>query len=250
MFYKKLAVATLAVSGLQIGVCNSSEVGHWGYEGNTGPAHWSHLSEEYALCATGKQQSPINIATSVKADLPPLTFNYKSIPLTIVNNGHSIQMTADKAGTLQVGDDSYQLLQFHTHSPSEGAINGKRFDMVIHLVHKSAKGTLAVVAVFLEKGENPNPLIASLWKVMPKVAGKPQQHDVQIDINQLLPSKHDYYAFEGSLTTPPCSEGVKWMVLKQPVSISAEQLAQYREVYFGNARPLQSLNGRKVFSSN
>jgi carbonic anhydrase len=287
MSYKKLAIATMAALGLQLGACNNETVrsnvddskkeqsstlqddmdhskapdnekahalgsAHWSYEGETGPTHWGSLSEEYGLCATGKQQSPIDITESVTADLPPLEFNYGTIPLVIENNGHTIKMTADKAGTLKIGDDEYQLLQFHTHTPSEEAINGEHADMVIHMVHKNAQDQLAVVAVLLDAGDGDtaNPLIETLWKVMPKTVGDPQQHDTQIDVNQLLPQDKNYYTFEGSLTTPPCSEGVRWMVLKQRVSISGEQLAQYQSVYHENARPLQAVNDRKLSSSN
>jgi carbonic anhydrase len=231
----------------------NNKMGHstdWSYEGKTGPAHWDCLSEEYALCGSGKQQSPIDITESIKANLPALEFNYRPIPLTIENNGHTIQITTDKAGELKIGDDAYQLLQFHFHTPSEEAINGKRTNMVIHLVHQNAQGELAVVAVLLETGEMANPLIETLWNVIPKTQGKPQHHEVQIDINQLLPKEKDYYTFNGSLTTPPCTEGVKWVILKQTASISTKQLAQYQAVYTGNARPLQPLNDRKVFSSN
>ncbi len=231
----------------------NNQMGHsadWSYEGKTGPAHWDCLSEEYALCGSGKQQSPIDITESIKANLPALEFNYNRIPLIIENNGHTIQITTDKAGELKIGDDAYQLLQFHFHTPSEEAINSKRTDMVIHLVHKNAQGELAVVAVLLECGEMANPLIETLWNVMPKTPGKPQHYEGEIDINQLVPKEKNYYAFDGSLTTPPCTEGVKWIVLKQTVSISAEQLAQYKSVYYENIRPLQPLNGREVFSSN
>jgi carbonic anhydrase len=261
--YKKLAVATLAALGLQMGTCladqdqkshgtNTLFTKHWSYEGETGVAHWSSLAEEYALCGNGSLQSPIDITNSITTDLPPLKFNYSPIPLTIQNNGHTIKIMADKAGSLTIGDDTYQLLQFHTHAPSEGAINGKRADMVIHMVHKKAqeKLELAVVSVFLETDKTANPLIDTLWKVMPTKSGKPQHHDVKININQLLPNEKSYYTLEGSLTTPPCTEGVKWIILKQPVSISADQLVQYHAIYRKNARPLQPLNGRKVFSSN
>jgi len=257
MFYQKLAVATVAALGLQLSACNNNDMehhsdahsnAHWSYEGETGPSHWGTLSEEYALCGTGQQQSPIDITESVTADLPPLEFNDSPIPVVIENNGHTIKMTA--AGTLKIGDDEYQLFQFHTHTPSEEAINGKQADMVIHMVHKNAQDQLAVVAVLLEVGETANPLIQTLWNVMPKMVSKAQQYDTLIDLNQLLPQDKNYYTFEGSLTIPPCSEGVRWMVLKQPVSISGEQLAQYQSVYPKNVRPLQAVNGRKVLSSN
>jgi len=264
--YKKLAIATTITALGLLGACNDENHGdkaaahndnkaahtsHWSYEGNTGPAHWNHVSPDYALCATGKKQSPINITNSEKADLPALEFNYKPIPLAIQNNGHSIKMPADTAGTLTIGKDTYKLLQFHTHSPSEMTIDGKPADMVIHMVHQNTKGELAVVAIHFKVGDTANPVIEQLWKVMPKTAGKVQSHDkVQIDVNQLLPTDQNYYAFEGSLTTPPCSEGVRWMVLKQKVSISAEQLAQHKALYPNNVRPVQALNGRKILSSN
>jgi carbonic anhydrase len=223
---------------------------NWSYEGKTGPAYWDCLSDEYALCGSGKQQAPIDITESIKADLPPLVFNYQPIPLIIENNGHSIQITADKAGHLKIGDNAYQLLQFHFHAPSEEAIHGQRTDMVVHLVHQNIQGELAVVAVLLKTGDMANSFIETLWNVMPKTLGAAQQHDVQIDINQLLPKALDYYTFPGSLTTPPCSEGVKWVILKQTVSISPAQLAQYQALYTYNVRPLQPLNDRKVLSSN
>ncbi len=224
---------------------------NWGYEGKTGPAYWDCLSEEFALCGSGKQQSPIDITDSIKANLPPLRFNYHPIPLIIENNGHTIQVTADKAGTLKIGDSAYQLVQFHFHTPSEEAINGKRTDMVIHLVHQNIQGELAVIAVLLKTGPLANTCIETLWNVMPKTPGEAQHHEVQIDINELLPmDQKNYYTFAGSLTTPPCTEGVKWVILKQTVSISPTQLAEYQAVYTENARPLQPLNDRKVLASN
>jgi len=244
MFYSKLTAITQRLFCLPI-------VATWGYKGKTGPAYWDCLSEDYALCGSGKQQAPIDITENIKAELPPLEFNYNPIPLIIENNGQSIQITADKAGYLKIGDNAYQLLQFHSHTPSEEAINGIRADMVIHLVHQNIQGQLAVVAVLLNVGDTPNPLIETLKVVgLPKIPGKPLQHATQIDINQLLPKDKSYYTFEGSLTTPPCTEGVKWIILKQQQSISAEQLALYHTLHPENARPLQPLNGRQVFSSD
>jgi carbonic anhydrase len=235
--------------GLKLQMADSGS--HWGYEGKSGPDYWHCLSEDYALCSRGQQQAPIDITDSIQADLPPLMFDYRPFPLIIENNGHTIQVTADKAGSLKIGDNAYQLLQFHFHTPSEEAIHGKRTDMVIHMVHQNSQGDLAVVALLLKTGDTTNPFIETLWNVMPKTPGKPEQHDVQIDINQLLPTGNNhYYTFAGSLTTPPCSEGVKWVVLKQTGTISPKQLAQYREVFTENARPLQPLNGRQVLSSN
>ncbi|MBE9563445.1 MAG: carbonic anhydrase family protein, partial [Proteobacteria bacterium] len=223
---------------------------HWGYSGDTGPKHWGSLSEKYSACDSGKQHSPIDIATSTKADLPPLQFNYSSFPLAIINNGHTIGIETKGAGSLTIGNDSYNILGFHSHSPTEGAIDGKHADMVMHLVHKSEAGKIAVVAVYFNKGEA-NPLITTLWNVMPKQVGEVQHHnDIKIDIKQILPEDSNYYTYAGSFTTPPCTEGVKWIVLKQQVTISAEQLAQYNALYSDNVRPVQPLNERKVLSSN
>ncbi len=251
MFYKKLALAVQKLYRLQV-VANDSKTGivHWSYDEETGPHQWHCLTSEFEVCGNGKRQTPIDITTSIKADLPPLKFDYRPIPLVIENNGHTIQVTADTGGVLKVGENSYQLLQFHSHTPSENAINGKRFDMVIHFVHQNIHGQLAVVSTLLEVGSTTNSAIDTLWKFMPQTPGEPQQHDIQIDINQLLPKEREYFTFEGSLTTPPCTEGVKWILLKQPLSISAAQLAQYRALYPENARPLQPLNGREILSSN
>lgn len=254
--YKKLAFATVAaLSLLQMGAYAEQAHGaaHWSYdEGDSAPAHWASLSEYFATCDAGKQQSPVDIADAItiKAELPSLQLDYKPISFDMVNNGHTVRITPDNAGTLTIGEDSYQLWQFHFHTPSEEAINGKHADMVIHIVHRSAENKLAVIAVLLEKGEVANPLIDTLWKVMPKMSGEPQAHDSQIDINQLLPEDKSYYTLWGSLTTPPCSEGVRWIILKQPVSISAEQLAQFQAVYSHNNRPIQPLNNRWVLSSD
>ncbi len=250
MLYKKIATIVLAITALQVSAGDFGHDVHWSYSGDTGPEHWSHLSEKYATCDSGKQQSPINITNSNKADLPPLQFNYNSFPLAIINNGHTIDILTDAAaGSLVIGTDSYKILDFHSHSPSEGAIDGKHADMVMHLVH-SLSNKIAVVAVYFNKGEA-NPLLATLWSVMPKEVGDVQHHkDIQIDIKQLLPEDSNYYTYDGSFTTPPCTEDVKWVVLKQHMTISTEQLEQYNTLYSNNFRPLQPLNGRKVFSSN
>jgi carbonic anhydrase len=253
MFIKKLAIVSVAVLSLQMGAY-AGEKGHgatWSYEeGDFGPAHWASLSENYAMCDAGKQQSPINITETVKAELPSLELDYKPVSFDILNNGHTVRITPDNAGTLTIGEDSYQLWQFHFHTPSEETINGKHTDMVIHIVHRSAENKLAVIAVLLEKGKTANPLIETLWKVMPKMPGEPQSHEIAIDVNQLLPQDKNYYTLWGSLTTPPCSEGVRWIILKQPVSISAEQLAQFQAVYSDNNRPIQPLNHRWMLSSD
>ncbi len=247
MLYKTIATLTLTFAALHV-----SADSHWNYADNTGPAHWSSLSAEYATCDSGQQQSPINITHSAKTDLPSLQFNYQQFPLAITNNSHTIDIdTKNAAGSLVVGDQSYKIIGFHSHSPSEGAIDDKHADMVMHLVHKNDAGKIAVVAVYFNKGEA-NPLLTTLWNVMPKEVSEVQQHhkDIQIDITKMLPTDTNYYTYDGSFTTPPCTEGVKWFVLKQAMTISAAQLEQYNVLYSNNVRPLQPLNGRKISSSN
>ncbi|NJO17354.1 MAG: carbonic anhydrase family protein [Thioploca sp.] len=254
MLYRRFVLVLAATLGLQTGAFAKEEPSddHWSYTGKTGPSHWAELSKENTLCHDGHHQSPVNITKSVKAQLPSLEFNYHPIPLVIENNGHTIKITANQAGDLKIGEETYHLLQFHTHEPSEEAINGKRSAMVIHLVHQDDNNHLAVVAILFDETESgtTNALLDQLVKFLPKRPSEAQQLQEKIDINQLLPAKKDYYTFEGSLTIPPCSEGVKWIILKQHMPITAIDLIQYQKLYPRNARPLQPLNDREVLSSN
>ena len=218
----------------------------WDYGSKHGPQHWGDLKSEFATCSTGHRQSPIDIQKAEKAALSPIVFDYKASSLRIVDNGHTIMASYDAGSSIRVGDVEYQLKQFHFHHPSEEKIHGKVYDMVAHLVHADAGGHLAVVAVLLEHGKD-NALIRELFKHIPKEKGKEAHLDsVQINVADLLPKDRGYYTFEGSLTTPPCSEGVTWFVLKQPVSISAGELSEFSKVYPHNARPTQPLQGRVV----
>lgn len=255
--YKKLAVATLTVLGLQASMYLPPNQAYaagpkWSYSGDTGPDHWGDLSPDNALCKTGKNQSPVDITNAVKSDLPALKFDYKPISLVIQNKEFTMNVTADGAGTLTVGDQSYKLLHFHSHVPSDEAVNGKRTDMAVHLSHKSDKGQGLGVTVFLNVApDGNNPVMDALAKALPKTPGEPEKHEeVKIDLNQLLPKDLNYFAYDGSLTWPPCTEGVKWVILKEPVTISAEQFAKFRDTYPDTARPLQPLGDRKVLSSN
>ena len=250
MFYKKLVLVLVTTLGLPTLTFAEETNTEWGYTGKTGPSHWAELSKDNVLCHDGHHQSPINITKIVKAKLPPLEFNYHPVPLVIENNGHTIKVTADKAGDLKLGETTYHLMQFHFHEPSEEAINGKRSAMVVHLVHQDDNNHLAVVAVLVNESKTTNPLLKQLVKFLPKRPSEAKQHPQQIDINQLLPVKKDYYTFEGSLTTPPCTEGVKWIILKQHQPIAAKQLIQYQKLYPRNARPLQPLDDREVLSSD
>ena len=221
---------------------------HWSYEGESGPQNWGKLKPEFNLCAIGKRQSPIAIRddATLLGPAEPIRFIYTPSRGTVVNNGHTIQVDVEGENSITVRGSTYKLLQFHFHTPSEEMINAKRYAMVAHLVHKNEAGQLAVVAVLLEQGE-PNPLIDTVWTYLPldtnDRVGIPEG---LIDMNKLLPADQRYYQFIGSLTTPPCTEGVLWMVLKQPLRLSAAQFRVFSQLFPLNARPVQPLNGRPV----
>jgi carbonic anhydrase len=225
----------------------------WDYEGPRGAEHWSALDPAYAACNAGKQQSPIDIRGAEKAQLPPLRFEYRAGPLRyVINNGHVIRVNYhDAAGTgnfLIVGEKRYQLTQFHFHRPSEESIRGKRYDMVLHLMHQSSDGQVAGVAVMLKSGRV-NRTIQDLWAHMPAHEGQVAVAGVELDPADMLPHDKGYYTYPGSQTAPPCSEGVTWFVLKTPVEVSAEQIQAYARLYPRDVRPLQPLNGRVVKES-
>jgi len=228
-----------------------AEETHWSYRGAGGPAHWAAMEPEFSTCGVGRFQSPVDIRDEVvqQADLPPIQFNYKPGPLKIIDNGHSVQIDYAPGSFITVGDHRYELVQFHFHHPSEESFNGKRSDMVAHLVHRDAAGHLAVVAVLLTPGAV-NPMVATLWNNLPaRKESEEQPQGVTVDASELLPADHSYYTLTGSLTTPPCSEGVTWFVLKQPVNLSTGEISRFAQLYPMNARPVQPLNARAIRSS-
>jgi carbonic anhydrase len=221
---------------------------HWSYEGASGPQAWGRLKPDFNVCATGKRQSPINIEESgtLQGPAEPLQFNYQPSSGTVVNNGHTIQVDLFGDNAMTVRGSTFKLLQFHFHHPSEERVNYQGFAMVVHLVHKNAEGQLAVVAVLLEPGAA-NALINKVWTHMPLDTGdRVRLPTGLIDMNELLPKDQRYYQFMGSLTTPPCSEGVLWLVLKQPTPVSREQIKLFSLLFPNNARPVQPVNGRPV----
>jgi carbonic anhydrase len=231
--------------------CHGAEPADWSYAGPTGPARWGKLHKSFALCAQGTAQSPIDIpdAAARKGDLPPILFNYKPSPLKIVDDGHTIRVDYAPGSWITVAGARYELVEFRFHKPGEHRIDGKSRDMDVQLVHKDKDGTLAVIAIGLEQGTE-NPLLKTLWSHVPQVKGKANAVDaVKISASGLLPQKKDYYTFAGSLTTPPCTEGVAWYVLKTPVQASAEQIARFARIYPMNARPVQPLNDRDIQGS-
>jgi carbonic anhydrase len=221
----------------------------WGYDGKGAPQSWGELKPEFAACGEGKQQSPIDIQEGARLDLEPIKFDYRPAPLRIIDNGHTVQVNYAEGSSITVSGVRYDLKQFHFHKPSEERVNGKAYDMVVHLVHQSADGRLAVVAVLMEAGP-PNPFIASLWPSLPLEPGREfSQPEVVVDLNNLLPDPRSYYAYMGSLTTPPCTEGVLWLVLKTPVSVASDQVGIFGKLYSMNARPVQPANGRLIKES-
>jgi carbonic anhydrase len=229
---------------------------HWTYEGLAGAAHWSELDPAYAACNSGKEQSPIDIRGAEKANLPVLRFEYKSSPLKyLINNGYTIRVNyhdASETGNfLIVGDQRFQLTQFHFHHPSEEYVDGKAYEMEVHLMHQAADGKVAGVVVLLNAGEA-NEMVQTLWQHMPRTESKEEEiPGVEINPAHLLPADTTaYYQYTGSLTAPPCTEGVSWFVLKNPVSLSPEQIRAFAELYPHDVRPLQPLNGRTIKESN
>ena len=219
---------------------------HWSYRGTQGVAHWSKLDRDYEACGTGHRQSPIDIRQATPAPLPTLEFGYASVSPAIVNDGHTIQVKVPAGQFLKVGDKRYELLQFHFHTPSEERVKGKASAMVAHLVHRDVEGHLGVVAVLLEPGSRGS-AFDTVLENLPRKAGQTLTvADLSLDLQSLLPKDRAYYDFEGSLTTPPCSEGVHWMVLREPVKVKPQSIQAFRSLYAFNARNVQPLQGREV----
>lgn len=218
---------------------------HWSYQGEGAPEHWADLSPEFALCATGQRQSPIDIHGGVAVDLEPIAFDYRPSGFAVLDNGHTVQVNVGSGNRITISGKRYDLLQFHFHRPSEERIDGRQFDMVAHLVHKSDEGRLAVVAVLLQEG-SAQPLIQQVWNALPLEQGVAQPAPGSINLTHLLPEDRRYFTYMGSLTTPPCSEGVLWLVLKQPVTLTAAQIGVFSHLYPMNARPVQPQSGRLI----
>jgi carbonic anhydrase len=250
-FYRTVLFASiLSLIGLAaFSAAQEAHPPHWAYSGPEGPLRWGKLDPSYAACSLGHAQSPVDITHAKPVDLPALKLDYKAVPLSIIDNGHTIQVNYAPGSTLAVGDKTYTLKQFHFHHPSEEHVNGKGFPLVAHLVHADTDGRLAVVAVLFEQG-NANPMIDTLWKNIPSEKEKPRDiPSVSIQAQDLLPNERGYFTYIGSLTTPPCSEGVAWYVLKSHATVSPEQVAAFAKLYQMNARPIQSTNGREVLES-
>lgn len=222
----------------------------WSYAGPNGPAHWGDLDPAYAECKNGKEQSPVDIRDARKSDeLTVIRFEYKAGPLKIINNGYTavrVNYAPGNGNFLIVGNKRYELTQFHFHHPSEELIDGKPYEMAIHFMHESSDGKIAGVVVLLKAGRA-SPTIQQLWQYMPRIPGKEKEiPGVEVDPAGLLPRDVSYYKYMGSITAPPCSEGVLWFVLKSPMEISADQVNAFAALYPHDVRPVQPLNGRAI----
>jgi carbonic anhydrase len=239
------AAESPAAAGLLPGKHDS----HWDYVGENGPEAWGKMKSDFATCSTGQRQSPIDIRDGIPVQLQPIEFDYHPTGFNVIDNGHTVQVNLSPGNAISVSGRRYDLLQFHFHRPSEERINGRQFDMVAHLVHKDPEGRLAVVAVLLDRG-SAQPVIQTVWNALPLEKGEAAPASVPIDLNQLLPEDRRYFTYMGSLTTPPCSEGVLWMVMKQPVQLSPQQIGIFARLYPMNARPIQKVAGRLIKESN
>jgi len=224
----------------------------WGYEGRIGPEHWGDLDASFELCATGRAQSPINLSASSPADLAGIEFDYDPISTReVFNNGHTIEVEVEPGSSISVAGKTYELVQFHWHAPSEHSVErGARYDMELHLVHRSTAGELAVVGVFVRRGRHHRAL-RPIWDVLPRAAGEERPIEAELTDGELLPDNRAHFRYAGSLTTPPCTEGVRWHVLEQPIEMSNAQVNKFiralnRSCCLENARPTQPLNGRQV----
>lgn len=223
---------------------------HWGYSGEGAPANWGKLKPEFALCGTGMSQSPIDIDKTYKTKLDKIEVAYKESPLKIINNGHAIQVNYESGSFVTIDGQQYQLLQFHFHAPSEHTVKGAFYDMEMHLVHKNDRDELAVVGLLMKKG-NANKIIQVLWDNLPSEVNKENVVEgISVNASGLLPKDMKNYHYFGSLTTPPCSEGVNWTVLKTPIEVSEAQIEKFKTLMgFGNNRPVLPVNKRFVLES-
>lgn len=244
-------LSLLAVAGAlyATGAARAGDHAHWEYKGHAGAEHWGELDKAFETCKLGTEQSPIDIRGARKSgELPAIGFGYTAGDAEVVNNGHTIQVNLPSGGTVKLASGDYKLLQFHFHTPSEEKVNGQAYPLVAHLVHRNDAGELAVVGVLFREGKE-NAALAKVFAAMPREAGARAPLQGGFDASALLPRTQAYWSFKGSLTTPPCSEGVKWQVLRTPVEVSRAQLAAFRKLYPMNARPVQPLNGRIVLTA-
>ena len=222
---------------------------HWDYTGAAAPERWGNLSPDFRVCSLGMEQTPVDLTGAIRAEAGAVEPNFQPMPLRIVNNGHTIQVNCPPGSTTKINGATYDLAQFHFHHPSEHLLNGSRFDLECHFVHRNAAGDLAVVGVFLRPGAA-NAALEPIWQAMPAKEGPEVQTAATIRPADLLPRDRAYFRYFGSLTTPPCSEGVLWTVYRDPIEISREQVVRFAQLFPANARPVMPLNRRFLLEAN
>lgn len=219
---------------------------HYGYAGPVGPAEWGGLDEKWRACSVGVNQSPVDLAGFIEARLPPLAIDYGNSGAELVNTGHSIQVNATSGSTLGIDGKNFRLVQFHFHAPGEHMLEGQAFPLEAHLVHQSEAGELAVVGVFFVPGAA-NDLLGLIVASLPLAEGQKRSFGSPVPPAGLLPSERDYIRYNGSLTTPPCSEGVRWLVMKQTLTAAPAQIAAIAGALgFANNRPVQPVRARPI----
>jgi carbonic anhydrase len=220
----------------------------WSYEGSTGPEHWASLSPAFRACGEGSRQSPIDLRAPVRRAAEPIRITYTPGAVSLHNNGETVEVRSDLAQTLRVGTKSFSLVQLHFHSPSEHLVAGVRSPLEVHFVHQAADGERAVLGTLVRIGHK-NMQLERLLESLPHDPEHDARVQAPVDLRQLLPAATRAYRYSGSLTTPPCTEGIRWLVLATPIQISAHQLTKLRATVEGNARPVQPRNGRPLILS-
>lgn len=261
---KRWAIALVAATVLALAACGTSSEGnetaepteeattaspspaHWTYEGEEGPANWGELDPAYAACADGSAQTPIDIVDPTPTDLADPVFAYAAGEVGILDNGHTVQAVAAAGNTVTVDGTAFPLAQMHFHTPSEHTIGGETFPLEVHFVHIDEAGTITVVGVMIQEGPEANAAWQPFVDALATAEVGVTDQTADLDWNALLPVGHRTYRYEGSLTTPPCTEGVHWLLMTDPIQLSADQIAAFTAAYEGNARPVQPLNGREV----
>jgi carbonic anhydrase len=251
-FLEELSMRFPALAALVFGIfpalAAAQTTAPWSYEGKTGPDLWGRLDPAYSACSRGHEQSPIDIRHArLNKALQPIEFHYIAGPVKLENNGHTIVVHVNPGSYIVADGVRYDLTEYHFHHPSEQAVNGKLTDMEIHLLHRSADGKVAVVAVrLLEDMGRPNATLATLWNQLPTTAGTTTSVTEMVNPGGLLPDDKGYWAFTGSLSVPPCTEGVRWFVFEQEMTVSRAQLRTFAALFKVNSRPIQELHGRRI----
>ncbi|MGD0801541.1 MAG: carbonic anhydrase family protein [Terracidiphilus sp.] len=248
MRFPALVVLALGMATMAAAQTAAPTGAPWSYQGKNGPLLWGKLDPAYRACAQGHVQSPIDIrGARLNKALQPIEFHYIAGPVTLTNDGRTIVARVDPGSYIVAAGVRYELVEFHFHHPSEEAVRGKLTDMEVDLLHKSAAGRLAIIAVRLRENlDAPNAVLATLWPHLPKTAGASEKVAEMVSAGGLLPADRGYWSYTGSLSTPPCTEGVQWFVFEQEMSLSRDQLRAYAALFRMNTRALQEAHGRRI----